>query len=104
MSFPIRSLAEAATQTPATVILFLKSHSPVSVFSLSLFDIASFFIFSLTLFVIGALSSFHFQQLGAMETVRRNPIPFFFLSFLNWTHYFSDDEIAADTRTNTADF
>lgn len=81
MSFPIRSLAEAATQTPATVILFLKPHSPVSVFSLSLFDIASFFIFSLTLFVIGALSSFHFQQLAAMETVRRNLIPFFFLSF-----------------------
>lgn len=85
ISFPMRSPAAAASQTPATVILFLKSHSPLSVFSLSLFDIASFFIFSLTLFVIGALSSFHFQQLAALETVRRNPKPFFsFFSKLGW--------------------
>lgn len=48
----MRSLAEAAT----TVILFLKSHSAVFFLSLSLFTITSFFIFSLTLFVIGALS------------------------------------------------
>lgn len=81
MSFPMRSLADAATQTPSTVILFLKSHSPVSILSLSLFGIASFFIFLLTLFVFGALSSFHFQQLDAMETVHRNPIPFFSFFF-----------------------
>lgn len=54
--FPMRSLAEATTQTLATVILFLKSHPSVSFFSLSLFVIASFFIFSLILFVIMALS------------------------------------------------
>lgn len=103
MSFPMRSLAEAATQTLTTVILFLKSHSPVPEFSPSLFEIASFFIFSLILFIIGALSSFHFQQLDTMETVHRNPIPFFSV-FLSEAHYFLDDETVADVGTKMAGF
>lgn len=78
VSFPMRSAAEAATQTLTAVILFLKSRSSVSFFSLSLFVIASFFIFALTLFVIGAPSSLHFPP-TAMETPHRNPILSFFL-------------------------
>lgn len=78
VSFPMRSPAEAATQTLTAVILFLKSRSSVSFFSLSLFVIASFFIFSLTLFVIGAPSSLHFPP-TAMETPHGNLILSFFL-------------------------
>lgn len=87
----MRSLAEAATQTPAAVI------SLSSFFSLSI--VASLFIFPLTLFVIGALSSLHFQRLDTMETVHRNPIAFsFFPSFLSGAGDSLDDPAAADAR------
>lgn len=87
MSFPMRSLAEAATQTLATVILFLKSHSPVSVFSPSLFDIASFFIFSLTLFVIGGSQFISFpaaQYYGNGSQKPNTFSSFFFKLIISW--------------------